>query len=286
MKYAFLLAHEEHFQVTTMCRVLEVPRSGYYAWRHRGESPRGAENRRLDEAIRCIFDRHKGRYGAPRVTLELRDEGWTVSRRRVAKRMRALGLRAKAARKYKATTQSKHTLPVAPNRLEQNFTAPAPNRVWVADITYLWTEEGWLYLAVVLDLYSRAVVGWAMAERMTRDLVINALTMAIWRRRPAPGLVVHSDRGSQYASRDYQQVLEKHGFLCSMSRKGDCYDNAAMESFFHSLKVEQVHDVRYRTREDAKAEVFEYIETYYNPVRRHSTLNYLSPREFEKRMVA
>jgi putative transposase len=175
---------------------------------------------------------------------------------------------------------------VAPNRLEQDFTAPAPNRAWVSDITYIWTEEGWLYLAAVLDLYSRSVVGWAMAERMTRELVMSALTMAIWRRRPEPGVVVHSDRGSQYASGDYQALLEAHGFLGSMSRKGDCYDNAAMESFFHSLKVEQINDRRYRTRKEAKAAVFEYIETYDNAVRRHSTLNDLSPRDFEKRRAA
>jgi putative transposase len=156
----------------------------------------------------------------------------------------------------------------------------------VADLTYLWTEEGWLYLAVVLDLYSRAVVGWAMAERMTREVVIAALTMALWRRRPERGLIVHSDRGSQYASLDYQALLERHGALASMSRKGDCYDNAAMESFFHSLKVQQVHDVRYQTREDAKADLFEYIETYYNPIRRHSTLNYLSSKDFENRKAA
>jgi putative transposase len=269
-----------------MCRVLKVTRSGYYAWKQRGESPREAENRRLDAALQRLYKAHKGRYGAPRLAEDLRAEGWRISRRRVAKRLRVLGLRAKAARKFKATTQSKHNLPVAPNRLEQNFTAPAANRVWVADLTYIGTDEGWLYLAVVLDVYSRAVVGWAMAERMTRDLVIAALTMAIWRRRPAPGLIVHSDRGSQYASGDYQRVLERYGFLCSMSRKGDCFDNAAMESFFHTLKVEQVHDCRYRTREAAKADLFEYIETYYNPIRRHSTLNYLSPRDFENQRAA
>ena len=200
--------------------------------------------------------------------------------------MRTLGLRARAARKYKATTQSQHDLPVAPNRLEQDFTAPAPNRVWVSDITYLWTAEGWLYLAAVLDLHARSVVGWAMADRMTRDLVTSALVMAVGRRRPEPGLIVHSDRGSQYASHDYQALLAAHGCLCSMSRKSDCYDNAAMESFFHTLKVEQVNDANYRTREEAKADVFEYIETYYNPIRRHSTLNYLSPRDFENRMAA
>lgn len=269
-----------------MCRVLAVTRSGYYAWKQRGESPRDEENRRLEADLRRLFDFHKSRYGAPRLTEDLRAEGWRVSRRRVAKRMRALGLKAKAAKKYKATTQSKHNLPVAPNRLQQDFTATAVDQKWVSDITYIWTEEGWLYLAVMLDLYSRAVVGWAMAERMTRELVIAALTMAVWRRRPGRGLIVHSDRGSQYASGDYQEVLERHGFLCSMSRKGDCYDNAAMESFFHSLKVEQVNDCRYRTREEAKADLFEYIETYYNPIRRHSTLNYLSPRDFENRKAA
>jgi transposase InsO family protein len=200
--------------------------------------------------------------------------------------MQSLGLKARAARKYKATTQSKHNLPVAPNRLEQDFTASAPNQKWVSDITYLWTGEGWLYLAVVLDLYSRAVVGWSMGKRITRDLVIQALTMAIWRRRPQAGLIVHSDRGSQYASNDYQRLLVRHGFLCSMSRKGDCYDNAAMESFFHSLKVEQTEGKRYATREDARADVFEYIESYYNRQRRHSTLNYQSPCDFEARMAA
>jgi putative transposase len=177
-------------------------------------------------------------------------------------------------------------IPGAPNRLEQDFSAIAVDQKWVSDITYIWTEEGWLYLAAVLDLYSRSVVGWAMAERMTRELVMAALTMAVRRRRPGCGLIVHSDRGSQYASEDYQALLESQGFLCSMSRKGDCYDNATMESFFHSLKVEQVHDQRYRTRDEAKADIFEYIETYYNPIRRPSALSYLSPRDFEKQRAA
>jgi transposase InsO family protein len=269
-----------------MCRVLQVSRSGYYAWKRAPESHRAAENRRLEADIQRLFDDHRGRYGAPRITLDLQAEGWRVSRRRVAQRMRAMGLRARAARRFKATTQSKHAFPVAPNRLEQDFTAVGPNQKWVADITYLWTGEGWLYLAVVLDLYSRAVVGWSMSERITRELVIAALTMAIFRRRPAPGLILHSDRGSQYAALDYQALLDQHGFLCSMSKKGDCYDNAAMESFFHTLKVEQVHGVRYPTREAARADVFEYIETYYNRKRRHSTLNYQSPWEFEHRMAA
>ena len=281
-----MLAHEEQFAVSALCRVLGVARGGHYAWKRRGESPRDGENRRLDAGIQRIFGLHKGRYGAPRLALELEAEGWRVSRRRVAKRMRALGLRAKAAKKFKAATQSKHNLPVAPNRLEQDFTAEAANRKWVADITCVWTEEGWLYLAVVLDLHSRAVVGWAMDGRMTRELAVSALTMAVWRRRPGRGLIAHSDRGSQYASGDYQAVLELHGFLCSMSKKGDCYDNAAMESLFHSLKVGQVNDCRHQTREEARADIFEYIEAYYNPIRRHSTLDYLSPRDFEKRMAA
>ena len=195
-------------------------------------------------------------------------------------------LRAKAARKYKATTNSNHNLPVAPNRLEQDFTATAPNRKWVSDITYIWTEEGWLYLAVVLDLYSRRVVGWAMGERMTARLVCEALTLALWRRKMPIGVIVHSDRGSQYCSADHQRLLLKHRLLCSMSKKGDCYDNAAMESWNHSLKVEAIHGERFVTREAAKAQVFEYIEVYYNRKRLHSTLGYLSPETFEARQVA
>lgn len=286
MRYAWIKSQEGTCSVKTMCRRLEVRRSGYYAWKRRPPGESEAEAKRLDEAIRRQFETHKGRYGSPRVMEELAAEGWRVSRSRVAKRMRVLGLKARAAKKYKATTQSKHSLPVAPNRLEQDFTASAPNQKWVSDITYLWTSEGWLYLAVVLDLYSRAVVGWSMSERITRGLVMQALTMAVWQRRPKAGLIVHSDRGSQYASNDYQCLLEGHGFLCSMSRKGDCYDNAVMESFFHSLKVEQIHGPRYATREEAKADVFEYIESYYNRQRRHSTLNYLSPCDFEARMAA
>jgi transposase InsO family protein len=279
-------AREKVFSVSAMCRVLDVARSGYHARKKREESPRDEENRRLDAGIQRTYGLHKGRCGAPRLAVEPRAEGWQVSRRRVAKRMRAPGLRAKAAKKFKATTQSKHNLPVAPNLLEQGFTAAAANRKRVSDITYIWTEAGWLCLASVLDLYSRAVVGWAMAGRRRKDRVIAALTMAVWRRRPERGLVVHSDRGSQYASGDYQEALETHGFLCSTGKKGDCYDNAAMESFFHSLKVGQVNDCRHQTREEAKADVFEYIETYYNPIRRHSTLNYLSPRDFENRKAA
>jgi len=213
--------HEGAFPVSAMCRVLDVTRSGYYAWKRRGERPRDAEHRRLVADLRRLLDLHQVRYGAQRLTLALREAGWTVSRQRVAKRRRALGWRARAARTYQATTQSRHGLPVAPNRLRQDFTAHAPHRAWTADITYLWTEAGWLYLVVVMDRYSRTLVGWAMAARMTRELVRSALTLAVWRRRPEPGVVVHSDRGSQYASGDYPALLETHGFLCRMSRKGD-----------------------------------------------------------------
>ena len=200
--------------------------------------------------------------------------------------MRENGWRAKAARKYKATTNSNHRLPVAPNLLQQNFLASRPNEKWVSDITYCWTEEGWLYLAVVMDLYSRKVVGWAMSERMTKKLVIDALQMAIWNRRPSQGLIIHSDRGSQYCTHEYQGILNRHGFICSMSKRGDCYDNAAMESWNHSFKVEAIHGEKFSTRDLAKKHVFEYIEIYYNRKRLHSMLGYKSPASFENKKVA
>ena len=278
--------HETQHAVALMCRVLTVSRSGYYGWRGRAPSDRAKATAHLATAVHRVFAEHQGCAGAPRIVKQLRDEGQTVGKHRVARVMRSERLRAKAARKYKATTNSNHNLPVAPNLLEQDFTATAPNRKWVSDITYLWTEAGWLYLAVVLDLYSRLVVGWAMGERMTASLVCEALTMALWRRKMPAGVIVHSDRGSQYCSADYQRLLQKHRLACSMSKKGDCYDNAAMESWNHSLKVEAIHGERFTTREAAKAQVFEYIEIYYNRKRLHSTLGYLSPEVFEARQVA
>jgi transposase InsO family protein len=269
-----------------MCRVLTVSRSGYYGWRGRPPSDRAKANTRLAADVRRVYAEHKARAGAPRITKQLRDEGQTVGKHRVARVMRSECLRAKAARKYKATTNSNHNLPVAPNLLEQDFTSVAPNRKWVSDITYIWTDAGWLYLAVVLDLYSRLVVGWAMGERMTASLVCEALTLALWRRKMPTGVIVHSDRGSQYCSADYQRLLRKHRLLCSMSKKGDCYDNAAMESWNHSLKVEAIHGERFVTREAAKAQAFEYIEVYYNRKRLHSTLGHLSPEVFEARQTA
>jgi len=264
-----------------MCRVLNVRRSGYYAWKRPRPNDRQAEAKRLDEAIRRVFDAHKGRYGSPRVWEDLKAEGWRVGRPRVARRMQALGLKARAARKFKATTQSKHTLPVAPNRLEQDFTASAPNQKWVADITYLWTGEGWLYLAVVLDLYSRKAVGWSMMATLTADLVEDALKMALYERNPDPGLLHHSDRGSQYASGQIRQLLEAQHITVSMSRTANCYDNAVMESFFSTLKCEWVYYQNYRTRAEASRDIFAYIAGFYNRVRLHSTLGYLSPEEFE-----
>ncbi len=278
--------HEGRYTVALMCRVLHVSRSGYYGWRGRPPSARAQANVRLAVDVQRIYAEHKGRTGAPRIAKHLREEGQNVGKNRVAKVMQTERLRAKAARKYKATTNANHTLPVAPNLLEQDFTAAQPNCKWVSDITYVATDEGWLYVAVVLDLYSRLVVGWAMSERMTAKLVCDALSMALWRRKMPTGVIVHSDRGSQYCSADHQRLLRDNHLLCSMSKKGDCYDNAAMQSWNHSLKVEAIHGERFVTRETAKAQVFEYIEVYYNRRRLHSRLGYLSPETYEARQMA
>lgn len=279
-------ANEDQFSVGLMCRMVSVSRSGYYDWRNRPYSHRNQANQLLATEIKRIFDDENGRPGSPRITQRLQEEGHSASRHRVARIMRNNGWRAKAAKKYKATTNSNHSLPVAPNLLEQNFTADAPDQKWVSDITYIWTDEGWLYLAVVLELYSRRVIGWAINERMTAALVCDALMMALWRHRMPKGVIVHSDRGSQYCSAAYQKLFNKHQLICSMSKKGDCYDNAAMESWNHSFKVEAIHGERFSTRSEAKYHVFEYIEVYYNRKRLHSTLGYLSPQAFEAKKVA
>jgi transposase InsO family protein len=279
-------ANEGDFSVSMMCRMVKVSRSGYYGWKRHSPSKRSQANKVLSENIKRVFDDEKARAGSPRITLRLQREGISASHNRVAKIMKDNGWRAKAAKKYKATTNSNHSLPVAPNLLEQNFEADVPDQKWVSDITYIWTEEGWLYLAVVLELFSRRVVGWAMAERMTAVLVCDALKMALWRRKLPKGVIIHSDRGSQYCSAIYQKLLGKHQFICSMSKKGDCYDNAAMESWNHSLKVEAIHGEKFLTRAEAKHHVFEYIEVYYNRKRLHSKLGYLSPEAFETKMVS
>ena len=264
-----------------MCSVLEVSRSGFYAWFKRAESPREQENRRLTNLIVEIHKKSRETYGSPRIFAELQARGERCGKNRVARLMKKAGIRSKVRRKFRVTTDSSHALPVAPNLLDQHFVSSHPNEIWMADITYIPTDEGWLYLASILDLFSRTVVGWSMDSTMKTGLALDALRMAIGCRRPGLGLLHHSDRGSQYASSDYQELLKQHGMICSMSRKGNCYDNAVKESFFHTLKTELVHHVRYPTRATARASLFDYIGVFYNRERRHSSLGYLTPEEFE-----
>lgn len=266
-----------------MCRMLGVSRSGHYAWEKRPESERSRRNRSLAWQIRVIHERSRRTYGSPRVTAELREEGVRCSRHRVARLMRLFGIRAKAGRKFRVTTDSKHHLPVAPNRLNREFAVSGPNVAWVSDLTYLWTAEGWLYLAAVMDLYSRRLVGWAMSPRADGELTMAALRQALEHRRPPVGLLHHSDQGRQYAAGSYQERLREHGLVGSMSRKGNCWDNAPMESFFGTLKQKLVYPERFATRKEAKARIFEYIEVFYNRQRRHSSLGSLSPAEYERR---
>lgn len=261
--------------------MLLIERSSYYAWLKRKPGKRAISNEELDKKISTIFKKHQGRYGSTRITDELRENGETCSKNRVARRMTHLGLHAKAKKKFKVTTDSKHNLPVAENLLNRDFTAYAPNQKWCDDISYVWTEEGWMYLAVVIDLYSRSVIGWSIQPTMSRKLVCDAFIMALWRRGFPRGVLFHSDRGSQYCSNDFQKLLKTFGFICSMSRKGNCWDNAVAESFFHSLKTELIYTERYTTREIAKESIFQYIEVYYNRVRRHSAIGSMAPEVFE-----
>jgi putative transposase len=271
------------FLVSLMCKTLDVSRSGFYAWLDRGESDRACADRRLTALIRDIFTESRGIYGVPRVHEILRQRGERCSRKRVARLMQEAGLRSKTKRRFRVkTTDSQHDHPIAPDRLGQDFGASAANQFWVSDITYIPTDEGWLYLASTMDLFSRKIVGWSMASTLHSTIVIDALSMAIDQRGPTPGLVHHSDRGVQYASAEFRAVLDAHGFVASMSRKGNCYDNAAKESFFHTLKTELVNHEHYRTRDEARASVFNYIEEFYNRQRIHSTLGYLSPVDFER----
>jgi putative transposase len=245
VKYAWIDAHRDEFELAPMCDALTVSMSGYRSWKGGGSPTRT----RLTDAqmlalIQAIHQELKGAYGSPRMVMELRDREFPASKERVERLMRENGIRARHKRRFKATTDSRHSLPVAPNLLARDFTPAAPNQVWTADLTYIWTDEGWLYLAVVLDLFNREIVGWSIKPRMTADIVIDALTMAWFRKNPAPGLIHHSDRGSQYASHAFQARLEKYGMVCSMSRKGNCWDNAPTESFFNSLKNERVHGTR------------------------------------------
>ncbi len=281
MKFEFIDAQKAHFPIDFMCQQLGVSRSGFYAWKQRPEPERNKADRALAEVVTEVHQDSRGRYGSPRVHAELRARGQRVSRKRVARLMSQQGLVARRKRRFVRTTDSRHNQPVAPNILERDFSPGQPNCTWATDITYVETKQGWLYLAVVIDLFSRRVVGWSMSQNIDRHLVLSALDMALKARTPPRGLVHHSDRGSQYASTDYQQALAARGIQCSMSRKGNCWDNAVVESFFSSLKQELVYTTDFATHEQARSALFEYIEVFYNRQRRHSSLGYVSPVDFE-----
>lgn len=285
MRFQFIEDHRDEFPVTRLCQVLEVSPSGYYAWRNRPVSQREMANQQLLEKIKVVHTESHETYGSPRIYRELQADGVSCSENRVARLMREHDIRAKQVKRYKRTTRANDAHPVAPNLLDGDFTADRPDRRWVADISYIWTQEGWLYLAVILDLFSRRVVGWALRTRLTSSLVEDALKMAIQQRRPGSDLIHHSDRGSQYTSEAYQQLLKNNNIQVSMSGTGNCQaiaDDAAMESFFGTLKSEWVHHRRYQTRDEARTDIFFFIEVFYNRRRRHSTLGYLSPEAFEQ----
>jgi putative transposase len=281
LTFQFIAANQDAWPVTWMCEALEVSASGYYAWAARADSPTDEWRQELVGAIEEVHAEVRQRYGSPRMTAELKARGYECSENTVAKLMNAHGIRARAPRRFVRTTDSNHRLPVAENLLARDFEPAGPNEAWCADITYIPTQEGWLYLAVVEDLFSRMVVGWSMDQTMESRLVVDALEMAVRRRLPGEGLVAHSDRGSQYASDHYQRVLASAGIVCSMSGVGQCWDNAPVESFFGRLKCELGVEV-FATRDQARAELFEYLEVFYNRVRRHSSLGFLSPVDFER----
>lgn len=264
-----------------MCRVLEVSRSQYYAHLKSGESKRQCSDKRLLKDVRAIFEKSRRTYGAGRIGIELREQGMRVGKNRIWRLMRENDLKVKTTRRFKVTTNSDHKRPVALNLVRRNFTAAAPNRLWTGDITYIWTAEGWLYLAVVLDVFSRKIVGWSMNRRMKDELVITAFNNALLRRRPEGGFIFHSDRGSQYCSKKFRAQIQIAKGLQSMSATGSCYDNAITESFFGTLKRELVHHCAFTTRQEAQSQIFHYIEGFYNRQRRHSAIDYLSPERFE-----
>jgi transposase InsO family protein len=274
------------YPVTILCKVMNVSRSGFYTYlKHYGENPTGNTNdTELKARIKAIFKSSRSSYGSRRMLKQLRSEGHQIGRYKVRRLMRDLGLKAKARRRFKVTTESRHSFPVAANILGRRFDVEKPNSVWTADISYIWTLEGWLYLAVVMDLFSRQIVGWAIDKRIKKQLTLDALAMAFWRRKPQPGLLHHSDRGSQYACHDYQKQLKEYAMVPSMSRKGNCWDNAPTERFFRSLKTERLDGIRFSTRESARLEIIDYI-TFYNALRLHSTLGYVSPIGYEKEQL-
>ncbi len=282
MRYQFIQEHQEEFSLSALCRVMQVGRGGFYAWRTRQKSAREIHNDTLIKQIKAAFEESDQTYGSPRLYAELKDQGVACSQKRIARLMRLHDLRAVRPKRFVLTTDSDHEMPIAENLLARTFEAETPDTRWSADITYIWTGQGWLYLAVILDLFSRRIVGWAMHQSIDRSLVMGALDMALLRRNPGPDLLCHSDRGSQYASEDYQKQLKEAGIVCSMSRRGNCWDNAPTESFFASLKKEMVYRTRFATREEARLAIFSWIEVWYNRKRRHSTLGYLSPEAFER----
>ncbi|MBB4000821.1 transposase InsO family protein [Aureimonas pseudogalii] len=283
MRFRLIDAAKKEFPVQRLCKVLGVSPSGYFAWKDRPACHRQRTDLMLLAHVRSAFALSNETYGSPRMVHELRDNGLGIGRRRVARLMRENGMKARQKRRFKRTTDSLHAFPVAPNLLDQDFTATGPNRKWGADISYVWTREGWLYLAVVIDLFARRVVGWATGDRLHKELTLSALRRAIILRRPPAGLVHHADRGSQYCSLDYQAELRRHGIRISMSGKGNCYDNAMVETFFKTLKAELVWRAAFQDRAEATAAIGRYIDGFYNPVRRHSALNFISPLQFEKR---
>jgi putative transposase len=283
-RYAWIQAHQEQFSAEKMVDALQVSRSGYYAWRKHPQSPRQRANEQLKADIAATYEASRNTYGSPRVTQALRQSGQPVGHNRVARLMREMELQARPKKRWKVTTQSKHRHLVAENSLAREFQAAAPDQKWVGDITYILTAEGWLYLAVVLDLYSRKVVGWSMSTEMRTDLVLDALNMAVTDRKPRPGLLFHSDRGVQYASERFRARLQQLGIQQSMSRKGNCWDNACVESFFGTMKQEGCGRL-FKSRQEARICLFDYIAGFYNPRRLHSTLGYLSPNQFERRVA-
>ena len=282
MRFQFIDAHTQQFSIQRMCKVLQVSRSGYYAWRGRPVSAREMANQALVEEIRAVHRASRETYGSPRVYQALRQRGVACSRNRVARLMRQHGIVAKQTRRFTRTTKAHPDHAVAPNRLSRPFQSSRPDEIWMSDITYIPTDEGWLYLSMVMDLFSRRIVGWGMNTRLTTALVEQALRMALAQREPAPGLIHHSDRGSQYTSEHYQTLLTKHGILPSMSAVGNCYDNAPMESAFGTLKCELIHHRHYETRHEARVDIFDYVEVFYNRQRLHSSLGYQSPMAFEQ----
>lgn len=282
MSYEFMSKHRFLFPVERMAGVLNVSRSGYYAWVKRPRSRRDIENMRLDVEIKAVYEASKRRYGSVKITRELEKRGKKYGRNRVASRMRKMGLASKVRKRFKVTTNSKHAYPVAPNLLNRDFTASSPNQVWVSDITYIRTKSGWSYLTVFIDLFSRMVTGWAVSTSLSHEMVLEAFYRALWRRKPGKGLIVHSDQGVQYACDGFRNTLKKHGFIQSMSRKGDCWDNAVAESFFKTIKTEWVYHADLQDIAHVKREIFEYLEIFYNRERLHATLGYQSPAEYEQ----